>query len=345
MILSSGKTLRVCFVCCRSDGTGEIDLLKKLMANSGKQKCECVQNPADADLILIAGILEGNAFENLRSVGIWKQYPEKSFGYSEADNVPFFLHGIYSSATRTKGIFNRMQSCGYPAHNAWLQNFCPLPLPFYQQPKQYLFSFIGRNSHPIRKKLFRMTWPGKDVLVADSTREYEHFKDQDLNRREMQIRYWEAMAQSKFVLCPRGAGASSIRLFEVMWAGVAPVIISDGWIPPLGPGWKEFAICIPHRSLDRTYEILKFHESEYQDRGRLAAAAYAKWFSYENAWDQMLAMIQTIRSSQRLPEKFFVRAEPVIYCLEKLHEWRFQFPIMLVSAFRSARKQLNLLRN
>ncbi len=34
---------------------------------------------------------------------------------------------------------------------------------------------------------------------------------------------------------PRGIGASSVRIFEAMRAGRAPVIISDDWIvPPVG---------------------------------------------------------------------------------------------------------------
>jgi hypothetical protein len=30
----------------------------------------------------------------------------------------------------------------------------------------------------------------------------------------------------------------------MMEAGIAPVIISDVWVPPLGPNWSEFALLV-----------------------------------------------------------------------------------------------------
>src|SRR5262249_47893470 len=161
----------------QKEDIGEIELLRKWMADCKTSGCVETANPVDADLILVAGILNIDTFRNLRANDIWKRYPEKSFGYAETDSAPSFLHGIYSSATRTKGMFGRMQSCGYMVHNAWRQNPPPLPLPFYKQPKEYLFSFVGRRSHAVRRKLFRGSWPGKDVFIADTTGKYDHFKD------------------------------------------------------------------------------------------------------------------------------------------------------------------------
>jgi hypothetical protein len=42
--------------------------------------------------------------------------------------------------------------------------------------------------------------------------------DKDLPK----LRYAELLIASKFVLCPRGNGASSIRLFESMQLGICP---------------------------------------------------------------------------------------------------------------------------
>ena len=330
--------LRVYFVSCQEGDTGEIGLLRKLMADCKTSRGVEVANPADADLVLVTGILKKDTFRSLRSNDIWKRYPEKSFGYAETDNVPAFLHGVYASATRTKGMFGRMQSCGYMAHNAWRQNPSPLPLPFYQQPTESRFSFVGRRSHPVRKKLFRSSWPGKDVFISDTTGKYEHFEDRLQNRQAMQARYWEIMARSKFVLCPRGAGASSIRLFETIRAGIAPVIYSDGWIPATGPHWKQFAIFIPERQISHTYEILKSCESEWEERGKQAAVAYTKWFANDSAWQQLLEAIRKIRSSQKVPEIWFVHARPFIYCLERLHELRYEWQIKLLETIRSLRK-------
>jgi hypothetical protein len=339
------EILRVHFVCCRQDNSGEIGLLRELMADSRTSRCEEVADPGEADLILIAGILEKDTFKNLRLNDVWKQYPEKSFGYGETDNVPSFLHGVYSSATRAKGVLHRIQSCGYMAHNAWRQNPCTLAMPFYQQPKKYLFSFIGRNSHPVRKRLFQVSWPGGDVVVEDTTTSYEYFTDCGQKHQEMQAHFWKILSQSKFALCPRGAGASSIRLFEAMHAGVAPVIFSDAWIPPAGPDWKKFAIFIPEHEIGRTHEILKSHESEWEERGKIAAAAYQQWFAHGEAWRQLLAAIEEIRFSQKIPEKWFVRARHFIYCFERLHEGRYQLQIKLAVAFRQMKSLITGSKN
>lgn len=321
--------MRVCFVNCRQDGVDETPLLRNMLTRSRNPGFIVVADPAAADLILITGILEKNTFASLRANRIWQQYPEKSFGYSEVDNVPSFLHGVYASASRFKGLFNRMQSGGYPGHRAWRPNSMPPATFFHETPKLYLFSFIGRKSHSLRKRLFRVTWPGKDVFVADRTGEYEHFKNPDQNREKLQAVYWKVMAQSKFVLCPRGAGASSIRTFESMQAGVAPVIISDAWLPAAGPVWKEFAIFVPERKIHQLYDILKSHESEWMERGKLAEAAYHQWFTEGAAWGQLLAAIQTIRTSQTLPEKWFVRGRRLIYVAELIHEWRHKLPVRI----------------
>jgi hypothetical protein len=339
--LSAGGGRRVYFVNCRRDGVDETLLLKRLMSISAGPPCVAVATPAEADLILIAGILEHNTFENLRANEIWRRFPEKSFGYAETDNVPSFLHGVYASATCGKGLFNRLQSSGYPGHRAWRPNALPSTAPFYRSPKTYLFSFIGRRSHPVRKKLFHTLWPGYDVLIMDQTGKYDHFQAADFHREKQQAEYWDVMRRSKFVLCPRGAGASSIRLFEAMQAGVAPVIISDGWRPAFGPDWREFAIFIPERNVARTYEILKGHEDEFAERGRQAAAAYEKWFSDAAAWGQLLAAIQAIQRGQKIPERWFVRMAGIIYFLELMHEWRYRLPIGIKTRLRQVLALVN----
>jgi len=320
---------RVCLVNCRQDGTDETGLLRKMMLASSNRSCVEVTNPEQADLILITGILEKNTFESLRMNQIWQQYPEKSFGYSEVDNVPSFLHGVYASASKVKGLFNRMQSGGYPWIQQWRPNPSPLAMPAHKFVKKYLFSFVGRKSHPVRKRLYRAKWPTREVFVANITDEYNHWVDEGEKYRQIQTRYWQIMAESKFVICPRGQGASSIRLFEAMQAGVAPVVVSDGWIPAIGPEWKEFTLFIPERRVHKAYEILKSHESEFLERGKLAEAAYQKWFTPEAAWGQLLVAVDKIRESQKIPEHWFVRCRNLIYFAELAHEWRYRLPILI----------------
>ena len=67
------------------------------------------------------------------------------------------------------------------------------------------------------------------------------------------------MLQLDLILCPRGEGTSSIRLFESLRMGRPPVIISDQWVPPEGPAWDTFSVRIPERRIhtipDRLTEL------------------------------------------------------------------------------------------
>ena len=69
------------------------------------------------------------------------------------------------------------------------------------------------------------------------------------------------------MLCPRGQGTSSIRLFEAMRMGIAPVIISDKWIGPKGPEWESFAVFVKEKDISRSARI----------RSRRTIAVGAKW--------------------------------------------------------------------
>ena len=52
---------------------------------------------------------------------------------------------------------------------------------------------------------------------------------------ERRHRFREVLEASKFVLCPRGQGTSSIRLYETLASGRVPVIIADDWVARRGP--------------------------------------------------------------------------------------------------------------
>jgi Exostosin family len=97
-----------------------------------------------------------------------------------------------------------------------------------------LFFFAGRVSHRVRRQLFAQKFNGADVLVED-TSAYFHFGSEPESRLPARRNYWQMASRSKYALCPRGAATSSVRIFEMMEAGIAPVIIADDWLPPVGP--------------------------------------------------------------------------------------------------------------
>ena len=95
-------------------------------------------------------------------------------------------------------------------------------------------------------------------------------RDYEVRRR----RFAETMFRSKFVLCPRGHGTSSIRLFETLAAGRVPVVISDDWVAPKGPTWDA---CSVRWSQDAGTESLLAYLEELEPRAaEMGAAARAR---------------------------------------------------------------------
>ncbi len=86
------------------------------------------------------------------------------------------------------------------------------------------------------------------------------------------------MAASRYILCPRGCGNSSHRLFESMSLGTASVIPPDKWRPVEGVDWS-FALFLPERNIPRLDRILREPEHECEQRGQAALAAHQEFFS------------------------------------------------------------------
>ena len=91
--------------------------------------------------------------------------------------------------------------------------------------------------------------------------------------------YWKLITDSKFVLCPRGFGASSIRTFEIMSAGRIPVVISDQWQRSPGIPWNDFCIFVAERDIRRIPKILQELEGDWQKKAKLAQEIYEELFA------------------------------------------------------------------
>ena len=60
-------------------------------------------------------------------------------------------------------------------------------------------------------------------------------------------RYWRALRESVFCLCPAGHAVWSPRLIEAILAGCIPVVLADRYVLPLGcfADWSTFAVLVP----------------------------------------------------------------------------------------------------
>ena len=98
------------------------------------------------------------------------------------------------------------------------------------------------------------------------------------------------LAASHFLLCPRGAGLGSIRFFEAMAAGIAPVLISDGYVLPPGPNWGSFLIRVPERQISRLPELVEPYVNQAAEMGHSARQAFEQYFSIAREFDSIVEL-------------------------------------------------------
>ena len=93
--------------------------------------------------------------------------------------------------------------------------------------------------------------------------------------------------------------------------GIAPIIVSDDWIPCEGPDWASFAIFVRETDLPRLEEIAVAAEPRFIELGRLARAAHEAFFAPERYFNFLVANANSIRAQRRIPERWFVRLLPL----------------------------------
>lgn len=91
-----------------------------------------------------------------------------------------------------------------------------------------------------------------------------------LNATRYTIDFDGLLADSKFLLVPRGYGLHSYRLWEALHAGAVPVVLADGWVLPFedDADWASAALVVPEGEIPRLPALLRAVEAE---PGRLRA--------------------------------------------------------------------------
>jgi hypothetical protein len=280
---------------------GNRDSLVKLASLATLKKHGIVSDPAQADAILITDLRDTNYFESLRSHHLVSQHAHKCYAYSEDDGPMRLLRGIYPSMPRSILNLNRFRSSPYlTCYSEWQNPFVSLAT---NVKKDLFFSFIGRSSADVRRRLFQLDF-GRDDIVIEHVA-YKNWVTSGTERETAQRRYVDVTSRSQFVLCPRGAGPSSIRLFEVMEMGCVPVILSDRWMPPRGPDWSEFAIFIAEKDVDQIPMILSKYEDRWQTMAQRARKSWEEWFAPDKQFNFVVDNIESIKRGSIIPERVF----------------------------------------
>jgi hypothetical protein len=257
-------------------------------------------DPDAADIILfVERYGAGWYFARVRRHPLLRKHREKCFIFCSNPFVIPLLPGIYTGVERRWASRRTVSGFYLGVPKNPFTTFTP---PSDDLP--YLYSFMGslRNSE-VRQRIGRLEHARG--FVQDTAADYTRVLHRQMDARERldyHRRYAEATKASKFVLCPRGLSASSIRLFETMRMGRAPVILSDDWVEPPGPGWDRFAIRVREADCAKIPQMLEEREQDAVAMGELARAQWLEWFSEEAAFHRVVEWCLALQRQRRVPE-------------------------------------------
>jgi Exostosin family len=239
------------------------------------------EDPEDADMIVFIETIStftyrNHYFQQVRKHPLYRQFRWKSYLFCAADKVIPFLPGVYASIERRWYSSAWTRAGHYPG----VREEPGHPYEASREPS-LLFTFVGScRTHCVRSRLMKLKHPAALLLDTDDESQVGgHRRQPPQTTAESRERYLRSIEDSAFVLCPRGGGTSTFRLFESMMLGRVPVIISDQWVPPDGPDWERFSLRVKECDLDTIPGLLEAHASEASSMGRLARATWVDWFS------------------------------------------------------------------
>lgn len=156
------------------------------------------------------------------------------------------------------------------------------PIPLLCQPHGYKFdcqrdifaSFVGGDTHPIRKQLVEQFAGKKDCYVT-------------MKKLPMK-EYCNILARSTYALCPRGYGPSSFRIMEAIHFGAIPVYISDKFVQPYNIPFVDYGMCCLFDSKPNIYSFISMLCPDTIDRHTVNRQSIAPLFTYEGCKQKIL---------------------------------------------------------
>ena len=237
--------------------------------------------------------------QRIRDTAVARRFPGKTYVYDERDRPWCTLPGSYVSMPAFAFREDwQVPASYYQVSEPWERVQIP---DARRTAPDLLFSFIGSRTHPCREAIFELSSSRSVIECVDDG--FAFFDPSSTNFAARTTRFAEIVYRSKFVLCPRGRGTSSIRLYETMAAGRVPVIIADNWVPPTGPDWNSFSIRWPERRIDELPELLHLLEPRAGAMGALAHEEFETWFAPRVSFDTLMDGIERLHQ-HRLRREF-----------------------------------------
>jgi hypothetical protein len=205
-----------------------------------------------------------------------KAHFHKSFIYDAADSPIPFMRGIYLSLRSSQFDSRRHRSyCYLGEANEFVSKTQSSSLT-----PDLLCSFMGAATSPLRKKIFRkQMFKDQPGFFIENTSSWSNWAGDLDERSRRRKHYADILARSLFVLCPRGGGPATYRLYETLEMGRVPVIIADEWVAPKGPEWNEFSLRLKEKDISHLPALLEQNKDRAREMGQAARRAWEAWFA------------------------------------------------------------------
>lgn len=275
-----------------------VNWIRESIALSGSDAHTLVDDPAASDIILF---LEHHPvsdpyFFKVMNHELTQRFYHKVILYTDSDNPLALIPTI--SPSFEKKFYNPHRERSGPYIGRHTEN-TSISYSKERKEPEYLFSFIGASrTHPVRNEILNIKFD--NCFLKDTSDKYLW----ELSGEEKLLfekQFIQVSHNSCFVLCPRGHGVNSYRLYETMEMGIAPVIISDQWIPMEGPQWDEFSIRIPEKNIAELPEWLLKNRSRAFEMGEIARKNWEKWFSKEVCFLQIARLSTELQKDRKHP--------------------------------------------
>jgi hypothetical protein len=219
------------------------------------------------------------------------------------------IQNFLNSLDQSKSYFTVCQHDDAPRHslppntlcfsaggNVSGSNIIPIPLIcselskelILKEKKQYTASFVGSATHSIRIKMAQILFGKSDYQI------WLKNWSPSVDKPDFKL-FLELASKSKYMLCPRGYGLNSFRLYEAFQLNCVPVIITDKsylpWQDELN--WSEFSILIDENNLSHIDEILKnIDDDQYNKLLTTGKNIYSSYFTLNGMYDNIIKRLK-----------------------------------------------------
>jgi hypothetical protein len=302
--------------------TEPIESFLRLASHGTRHRLTTDVREADAILFIENSRYHEDAFfSRLKRSRLVKQYRERCFMYNEHDRPWCVLPGVYCSMPRKWFSRRRQRATRY------IRLLNQVDTDTSDKP-DILFSFLGNSRIPLRRNLLGLKNPR---AIIEDTSSFNAFFTR--GKGIQHSRYADVLRRSKFVLCPRGGGTSSIRLFETLYAGRVPIIISDEWVAPDGPDWQTCSLNVRERDISELGQIVTDLEPRWPEMASAATQVWKDWFCDKVLFDHIGDALSAIALDRVIPESLAQR-------IPSVPEWDWRLRRGIRHSLSSASKQL-----